>query len=76
MENQTDRMLIGRPGEAQKNHWKERVVKGRFVDCMTNGGPVNRFSQLSFESLQLLQGNHCLLVASLINALSALQLGG
>ncbi|KAK5606167.1 hypothetical protein CRENBAI_025936 [Crenichthys baileyi] len=29
MENQTDRMLIGRPGDAQKSHWKVEVVKHR-----------------------------------------------
>ncbi|MED6238246.1 hypothetical protein ATANTOWER_014572 [Ataeniobius toweri] len=27
MENQVDRMLIGRPGDAQKSHWKVEAVK-------------------------------------------------
>ncbi|MEQ2311850.1 hypothetical protein AMECASPLE_024741 [Ameca splendens] len=27
MENQTDRMLIGRPGDAPKSHWKVEAVK-------------------------------------------------
>ncbi|MED6233086.1 hypothetical protein ATANTOWER_006657 [Ataeniobius toweri] len=27
MENQADRMLIGRPGDTQKSHWKVEAVK-------------------------------------------------
>ncbi|MEQ2303565.1 hypothetical protein AMECASPLE_018273 [Ameca splendens] len=27
MENQADGMLIGRPGDAQKSHWKMETVK-------------------------------------------------
>ncbi|MED6259911.1 hypothetical protein ATANTOWER_014394 [Ataeniobius toweri] len=30
MENQTDRMLIGRPGDALKSHWKVEAVKVTF----------------------------------------------
>ncbi|MEQ2315166.1 hypothetical protein AMECASPLE_019329, partial [Ameca splendens] len=35
MENQADRMLIGRPGDTQKSHWKVEAVKSIAVSCNT-----------------------------------------
>ncbi|MEQ2238719.1 hypothetical protein ILYODFUR_036115 [Ilyodon furcidens] len=36
MENQTDRMLIGRPGDAQKIHWKVEALKDRSGGDLTS----------------------------------------
>ena len=53
-------------------------IKARFVECMTNSCPVDRFSHLSCGSLQLLQSYHGPLGSSLMNALLArpVSLGG
>ncbi|MEQ2185772.1 hypothetical protein GOODEAATRI_021662 [Goodea atripinnis] len=52
MENQTDRMLIGRPGDAPKTHWKVEAVKAWKMSCCLWGSMTATWTKaLGFLSL-------------------------